>query len=152
MYAYIDSFRKFGKTNTDNQSIKIKRPYPKIGREFFHGLRNGTRNPWLGENPLRRRLQHRLDLRRLDRHIGHAVVVARRDKAHGTDRPVGLERDAALLQIADTYIRLTVVGDLGVPRREDRPRQVPRARLEVYFAAPAEVDLHDGLRRGLLRR
>lgn len=28
MYAYIDSFRKFGKTNTDNQSIKIKRPYP----------------------------------------------------------------------------------------------------------------------------
>lgn len=29
MYAYIDSFRKFGKTNTDNQSIKIKRPYPK---------------------------------------------------------------------------------------------------------------------------
>ena len=28
MYAYIDSFRNFGKTNTDNQSIKIKRPYP----------------------------------------------------------------------------------------------------------------------------
>lgn len=31
MYAYIDSFRKFGKTNTDNQSIKIKRPYPMSG-------------------------------------------------------------------------------------------------------------------------
>ena len=35
MYAYIDSFRKFGKTNTDNQSIKIKRPYPGEGRSFF---------------------------------------------------------------------------------------------------------------------
>lgn len=34
MYAYIDSFRKFGKTNTDNQSIKIKRPYP-VGDGFF---------------------------------------------------------------------------------------------------------------------
>lgn len=34
MYAYIDSFRKFGKTNTDNQSIKIKRPYP-AGKLFF---------------------------------------------------------------------------------------------------------------------
>lgn len=37
MYAYIDSFRKFGKTNTDNQSIKIKRPYPTGVRLFeFH--------------------------------------------------------------------------------------------------------------------
>lgn len=35
MYAYIDSFRKFGKTNTDNQSIKIKRPYPAKGCGFF---------------------------------------------------------------------------------------------------------------------
>lgn len=34
MYAYIDSFRKFGKTNTDNQSIKIKRPYPTGSRLF----------------------------------------------------------------------------------------------------------------------
>ena len=34
MYAYIDSFRKFGKTNTDNQSIKIKRPYPARIRLF----------------------------------------------------------------------------------------------------------------------
>ena len=34
MYAYIDSFRKFGKTNTDNQSIKIKRPYP-VGYRLF---------------------------------------------------------------------------------------------------------------------
>lgn len=35
MYAYIDSFRKFGKTNTDNQSIKIKRPYPCTDAAFF---------------------------------------------------------------------------------------------------------------------
>lgn len=35
MYAYIDSFRKFGKTNTDNQSIKIKRPYPDGKSVFF---------------------------------------------------------------------------------------------------------------------
>ena len=35
MYAYIDSFRKFGKTNTDNQSIKIKRPYPERGGGFI---------------------------------------------------------------------------------------------------------------------
>lgn len=40
MYAYIDSFRKFGKTNTDNQSIKIKRPYPLYGSTpFFVFLR-----------------------------------------------------------------------------------------------------------------
>lgn len=39
MYAYIDSFRKFGKTNTDNQSIKIKRPYPSEGRGSFFSLR-----------------------------------------------------------------------------------------------------------------
>lgn len=37
MYAYIDSFRKFGKTNTDNQSIKIKRPYPE-GRGSLYGV------------------------------------------------------------------------------------------------------------------
>lgn len=37
MYAYIDSFRKFGKTNTDNQSIKIKRPYPQRAGSFFCG-------------------------------------------------------------------------------------------------------------------
>lgn len=35
MDAYIDSFRKFGKTNTDNQLIKIKRPYPHDGLRFF---------------------------------------------------------------------------------------------------------------------
>lgn len=34
MYAYIDSFRNFGKTNTDNQSIKIKRPYPYRDQSF----------------------------------------------------------------------------------------------------------------------
>lgn len=44
MYAYIDSFRKFGKTNTDNQSIKIKRPYPAKDGAFF-SLRRTTASP-----------------------------------------------------------------------------------------------------------
>ena len=34
MYAYIDIFRNFGKTNTDNQSIKVKKAVP-IGQPFF---------------------------------------------------------------------------------------------------------------------
>lgn len=38
MYAYIDSFRKFGKTNTDNQSIKIKRPYPTWVAAIFEDI------------------------------------------------------------------------------------------------------------------
>lgn len=42
MYAYIDSFRKFGKTNTDNQSIKIKRPYPLWKQAFFQKSRRGS--------------------------------------------------------------------------------------------------------------
>lgn len=45
MYAYIDSFRKFGKTNTDNQSIKIKRPYPERQGLFFRPLTSGTQRP-----------------------------------------------------------------------------------------------------------
>lgn len=42
MYAYIDSFRKFGKTNTDNQSIKIKRPYPGKETSFFRRFHDHT--------------------------------------------------------------------------------------------------------------
>lgn len=53
MYAYIDSFRKFGKTNTDNQSIKIKRPYPaKFTRLFFRrkGQKSRIRS-WFTASP-----------------------------------------------------------------------------------------------------
>lgn len=44
MYAYIDSFRKFGKTNTDNQSIKIKRPYPE-GQDSPTSASSGGKKP-----------------------------------------------------------------------------------------------------------
>ena len=52
MYAYIDSFRKFGKTNTDNQSIKIKRPYPSGRRSFFgEALCHKSTTPLLASTP-----------------------------------------------------------------------------------------------------
>ena len=58
MYAYIDSFRKFGKTNTDNQSIKIKRPYPEQGFRVFRisSVGNPALTPILRFPPLFRPL------------------------------------------------------------------------------------------------
>ena len=80
-------------------------------------------------------LQHRLDLRRLDRHIGRAVVVAGRNDPHGFHRAPRLQGDASLFEVARPLIRRTVVRHLGITCGYDGLRQLAVPGLEVHFAA-----------------